>query len=160
MENSVQFGELGSKLVQCGVTATKCWGVELLSEMKSVETLSKELRKKITGAKTLQQITCPKPLLFKWSLLCSTSYSVGAKAAVDKGLSKLCCTVISKVNLHILESRRKLLQWANAMNIYLSLWLHVNQWLSWNPSSLASLTFNYWDMVPDHIHFLFFNHHH
>jgi len=35
------------------------------------------------------------------------------------------------------------------MDLWFSLWLEVNQWLSWNRSGLVRNRFEYWDGVPD-----------
>ena len=155
MERSNLFDEFGSELIQCGVVSMGGRRIELLKETSEVANLSKDLTTKLKGAKQLRDIQLlTRNPSHKWSLLANTAYSVGDKASQNDGLNILCCTVINEVAPRVLEHRKKLLQMSNAMDLRLSLWLHVNQWLKWNPSKIGFIpfrAFEYWDMVPDQI---------
>jgi hypothetical protein len=148
MEHSVRFRELKSELMRTGITRTT--KVELMSETIEVKKFSTDLTAKFEGSKELSQIDFSDVRGPKWSLLQNTAYSVGFKATQGPGLKKLCCRVIDEASNRVLESRGRLLQLPNAMDLRLSLWLRVNQWLSWNHSGLNG-RFDYWDMLPDGI---------
>jgi hypothetical protein len=151
MENSDQFEELRSELVESGSIRPKNEKFKLLQETTEVKVLCEELSEKMQESKELSRVKLPRNATHEWLLLGNTPYPFTVKSAqYTKGLRGLCCRVIVEASLDILESRKALLQRSTAMNLRLSLWLEINQWLSWNPSGLER-QFKYWDRVPDQI---------
>lgn len=150
MEKSNLFEELRSELEQSGAIRVEGRRGKHLKETARVQNLRKEVEEKLPGTEMLQDITAPPgPLSPEWSLLKKTSYPLKTKRLNP---STICCTVIEETDPYILETREKFLQFKNAMDLRLSLWLDVNQWLKWNLSSSdQSDLFDYWDMVPDQI---------
>lgn len=155
MEYSELFEELRSEMVQCGVVRVGKQRVEILSGTTKVGALFEQI--KDSGLAELQRLSLPSGTFSpEWSLICNTAYNVSLKAfggkTQTKPANKLCCRAVGEADANVLESRRRLLQLKNAMNLRLSLWLHVNMWLLWNPSGIdGGHTFSYWDMVPDQI---------
>jgi len=152
MEHSDQFEDLASELVHSGAVRMEKSRVELLSDSTEVQTFCDEVGKRLSEAKELSRIQLPtNPTPLKWSLLCGSAYSISSKGNKN-GLSKLCCTVVNETRTTVLDSRKKLLTQTTAARLRLSIWLTVNQWLSWNPSGIdPSRQFSYWDFLPDQI---------
>lgn len=118
---------------------------------KEVNDLSVELSRKLSKARKLSDVKAsgPSPPPIQWSLLLNTSHDIGP--AAQHGLSALCCTVMDQVSLQVLESRGRLLEKEQASHLRTFLWISVNQWLSWDRSSLKPVLFNYWDGICDKI---------
>lgn len=152
MEASGRFRELSTELMQSGVVEVGKKRVDLLSETPEVKAFSQELSSSIRQNKELSQVNPPSDtlLLVQWSLLRNTGHTISSKAA-RKGLQKLCCTIIDETSDSVLNSRRSLLCLPEAAKLRLSIWLAVNQWLSWNPNGIDRRQFKYWDLLPDQI---------
>jgi len=152
IRKSSLFNKLSSEIMQSGVIRMGDNRIKLTSKTVRVKTFSAALETKLEGVAELSIVTLPSgPLAPEWSLLFNSPYSVTSKASKGDGLSSMCCRIITEVVPAVLESRRKLLESVNAMDLRLSLWLSVNQWLLWNPSKLVEGRFNYWDKIPDQI---------
>lgn len=119
--------------------------------MKQVQDIVTKLTGKLLEAKVLTQIALNNPdSKVEWHLIQNTAYNIGRATGKGKGLNKLCCTVVNETSKCVFDSRTKLLQLTSAMNLQMSLWLEVNQWLVWNLNGLTSgKRFEYWDRVPD-----------
>ena len=155
MESSDVFDKLTGEVIQSGAMRVGDERVKLRSETDEVTGLTAELTKKLEASKELSKTRFPagpaQPL--QWSLLSNTAYSVTHKAAKrGDGLNTLCCTVVDEVDPYVLEKREDLLLMTNAMELRLSLWLHVNQWLAWDSSGVqGTRRFDYWDRIPDKV---------
>lgn len=150
MQHSDRFDVLRSELAQSGSLNTAKVRAELLSETKPVEDLVKELASRSSTG--LSNIQLRNHDSLEWSLICNSGYKIGPTNAT-KPPKALCCVVVSETAEEVLDSRTHLLRFENAMSLRESLWLDVNQWLTWNPSGLfvsspARPQFQYWDEIP------------